>query len=161
MARNKVRFHNNFCSVFSSISYILAAVSLAGNCSSATSFVNMDDFMIIKKFNVTICPPRAPNISEVIWKPHPRGWIKFNCDGAAVSSGLSGCGGIGRNSDDVFLGAYASSLSGANSLTVELYGAILAIEFAFERNWNNIWLETDSTAVVKAFNSPFKVPWQI
>ncbi|XP_058742332.1 uncharacterized protein LOC131614798 [Vicia villosa] len=161
MARNKVRFQNNFCSVFSSISYITAAVSLAGNSSVASSFVNMDDFMIIKKFNVAIRPPRAPNIVEVIWKPPPRGWIKINCDGAVISSGLSGCGGIGRNSDGVFLGAFASSLSGANSLTAELLGAILAIEFAFERNWKNIWLETDSTAVVKAFSSPLKVPWQI
>ncbi|XP_058726803.1 uncharacterized protein LOC131598195 [Vicia villosa] len=134
---------------------------MAGNSSTATSFVNMEDFVIIKRFNVNIRPPRAPNILEVIWKPPPKEWIKINCDGAAISSGLAGCGGIVRNSDGIFLGAFASGLGEANSLTAELYGAILAIEFAFARNWNNIWLETDSTAVVKAFNSPLKVPWHI
>ncbi|XP_058776768.1 uncharacterized protein LOC131651114 [Vicia villosa] len=161
MARNKVRFHNMFCSISSSISYILDDVSLAGNCSSVSSYINMEDFMIIKSFDVSIRPPRAPNILEVIWKPPPNDWFKIYCDGAATLSGLSGCGGIARNSDGVFLGAFASCLDGANSLTAELYGAILAIEFAFVRNWNNIWLETDSTAVVKAFNSPHKVPWQV
>ncbi|XP_058776587.1 pentatricopeptide repeat-containing protein At1g63070, mitochondrial-like [Vicia villosa] len=150
-----------FCSVSSSISYILDAVSLAGNCSSVSSYINMEDFMIIKSFDVSIRPPRAPNILEVFWKPPPNDWFKINCDGAATLSGPSGCGGIARNSDGAFLGAFASYLDGANSLTAELYGAILAIEFAFARNWNNIWLETDSTAVVKAFNSPHKVPWQV
>ncbi|CAJ2638119.1 unnamed protein product [Trifolium pratense] len=37
-----------------------------------------------------------------------------------------------------------------------------AIEIAFEKNWLNIWLETDSSLVVAAFNNPTKpVAWPL
>lgn len=38
---------------------------------------------------------------------------------------------------------------------------MLAIEFARDKGWRRIWLESDSLAVVHAFSPPFKVPWKI
>lgn len=61
----------------------------------------------------------------------------------------------------IFLGAFASFLGVSNSLIAELSGVISAIEFAYDKSWHNIWLETDSTTLVKTFNPPFKVFWKI
>lgn len=38
---------------------------------------------------------------------------------------------------------------------------MLAIKFAHEKNLHNVWLETDSTTVVKPFNPLYSVPWLI
>ncbi|XP_058783723.1 uncharacterized protein LOC131658448 [Vicia villosa] len=162
LTRNKFRFHNAGMNFSAATSYIMDAVSLAGSASSTAKHLNVHDFIILKSFKVSIRPPKAPVIMEVIWKPPPRNWIKINCDGVSSSSpGLSACGGIVRNSDGMFLGAFASSVGISNSLMAELSGAMIAIEFAYENNWNFVWLETDSTMVVKAFKSPFVVPWTI
>ncbi|XP_058759807.1 uncharacterized protein LOC131633112 [Vicia villosa] len=161
LARNRLKFQDAPPSIQSSISSIVDSVALAGGSPTVGSFLNMQDFVMLKNFHVPIRPRKAPNILEVIWKPPPRNWIKINCDGTSSPSGLSACGGIARNSDGNFLGAFADFLGVANSLIAELSGAMMAIEFAYEKNWSNIWLETDSTAVVKAFNSPYTVPWFI
>jgi ribonuclease HI len=36
-----------------------------------------------------------------------------------------------------------------------------AIEIAAAKNWNNIWLESDSTLVVMAFKSSVLIPWAL
>ncbi|XP_058727045.1 uncharacterized protein LOC131598466 [Vicia villosa] len=157
--RNKVRFQNIGFDVSFSISSILDCVSLAAN-NVVASYLNMHDFILLKSFRVLFRPPKAPRIVEVMWQPPPRNWVKINCDEASVSpSGNSACGGIVRNSEGGFLGTYAIRLGLSSSLIVELFGAIFTIEFAHENNWKSLWLETDSMAVVKAFRSPFLVPW--
>jgi len=40
-------------------------------------------------------------------------------------------------------------------------GVMRAIEIAKEKQWLNLWLETDSSLVVYAFKSKNQVPWQI
>jgi hypothetical protein len=67
-ARNQVRFNNKKISWRSSISSITALVSLAGN-NSKTYSLSMSDFTILKKFDITLNPPKAPKIIEVIWIP--------------------------------------------------------------------------------------------
>ncbi|XP_058784835.1 uncharacterized protein LOC131659697 [Vicia villosa] len=141
-AQNMVRFHNNFILFSSSIASILAYVSSVGNAVSIGSHIGMEEFFILKKFQICITPPRAPKIREMLWQLPPRGWFKINCDGAATPIS-SACGGT------------------SNSLIAELSGAMQAIEFAHEKNWRKVWLETDSMAVVKAFNPLFTVPWII
>jgi hypothetical protein len=34
-----------------------------------------------------------------------------------------------------------------------------AIEIAAAKNWNNLWLESDSTLLVMAFKSSVLIPW--
>ncbi|XP_058763321.1 uncharacterized protein LOC131636708 [Vicia villosa] len=72
LARNKIRFHNAKMNFSAATSYIMEVVSLAGSVSSVTKNSNMQDFIILKSFKVTIRPPKAPVIIEVIWKPPPR-----------------------------------------------------------------------------------------
>jgi ribonuclease HI len=40
-------------------------------------------------------------------------------------------------------------------------GVILAIECASQRNWTNIWIESDSVLATLAFKSPSIIPWQL
>lgn len=47
------------------------------------------------------------------------------------------------------------------SYFVELCGAMRAIEYANSKSWNNIWLETDSMLVVRAFMDAREVPWTL
>ncbi|XP_058759058.1 uncharacterized protein LOC131632300 [Vicia villosa] len=156
LARNKIRFQSTKMNFSTATSYIMEAVSLAGSVALATKHLNMHEFTIINSFKVIMRPLKAPNNMEVIWKPPSRNWIKINCDGALSStSGLSACGGIVRNSDEKFMGAFASYLGVSNSFMAKISGAMLSIEFACENNLNFIWLETDSLAMVKAFKSPF------
>jgi len=59
-------------------------------------------------------------------------WIKCNIDGASVGNpGPSSCGGIFRDSDAAFLGAFVYILVNTNSLVAELNGAMFAIELAY------------------------------
>jgi ribonuclease HI len=55
----------------------------------------------------------------------------------------------------------ALGLGIASSLVAEIMGVILAIECAFDRNWNHLWLECDSSLVVLAFKSPSVIPWHL
>ncbi|XP_058746496.1 uncharacterized protein LOC131619414 [Vicia villosa] len=161
LARNMLRFHNVTFLVSKTISAIMELVALVGGCSSVGNPLNMKDFEILKSFKVNIRPPKVPNNIEVIWKSPLRDWVKINCDGAFTSFSNSSCVGIARNHDGNFLGAFASSLEIANSLMAELTSAMMAIELAYEKNWSNLWLETDSTTIIKAFNMPFLVPCTI
>ncbi|XP_058764477.1 uncharacterized protein LOC131637902 [Vicia villosa] len=66
-ARNKARFNDLKLPISSCVSSIKSSVFLAGNAVSHGSHLNMQDFALIKSFKVTIRPPRAPNIKEVLW----------------------------------------------------------------------------------------------
>lgn len=45
-----------------------------------------------------------------------------------------------------------------NSLEAELLGVIHAIKIAWGENWFNLWIENDSTNLVKAFSTkPYSV----
>lgn len=59
------------------------------------------------------------------------------------------------------LGCFASNLGIANALFAEFMGIILAVECAFQKNWLNLWIESDSKLVTLAIKSPQIVPWQI
>lgn len=67
-ARNQVRFNNKKIPWKCSIASIIVFVSLAGNISKTTS-LSMTDFTLLKKFDITLHPPRAPRITEVLWQP--------------------------------------------------------------------------------------------
>lgn len=98
----------------------------------------------------------------MLWHPPIFKWIKCNIDGACKGNpGPSSCGGVFRNSEVDFLGAFACNLRISNSLIAGLQGAMFAIEIAFQKGWTHLWLENDSTLVTLAFQSYKIVPWQI
>ncbi|CAJ2642122.1 unnamed protein product [Trifolium pratense] len=68
-ARNNARFNNKPTHWKAAVNWIQSNVSLVGNKTSCCSYSSITDFIILKKFNVSIHPPKAPVIKEVIWHP--------------------------------------------------------------------------------------------
>jgi len=161
-SRNNARFNSKIIHWRNSISQIISSASLSANMSKLAANSSISEFTILKALNVSINPPESLEIKEVIWHPPIQNWIKCNCDGAAISNpNKAACGGIFRNKDAQFLGCFDEGLGSGNSLFAEMSGAMRAIEFAKEKNWRNVWLETDSMSVVLAFKSQSFVPWQL
>jgi len=74
---------------------------------------------------------------------------------------MATCGGIFRNADANFLGAFSINLGVTTALNSELVAAMVAIEIAKFKHWHNFWLETDSMLVYLAFKSSKIVPWAL
>jgi ribonuclease HI len=157
-ARNKVRFKNEKSCWRSSVSWISANITMVGNFTSKVSNSALRDFITLKRFNVNVHSLKPTTIKEVVWQPPLSNWVKCNTDGASTSSSSS-CGGLFRNSNADFLYGFAENTGIASAFVAELCGAMNAIEIAASKNWNNLWLETDSTLVVLAFKSSSLVPW--
>jgi len=158
--RNQKRFNNKSFSSRSAINLVIAGTSLSGNISNKAASSSIAEFVILKHFDVKINPPKFNIIKEVLWSPPILNWVKCNTDGAA-SSGKAACGGIYRNADSEFLGAFAINIGNTSALNAELIGAMVAIELAHLKQWHNLWLETDSMLVFLAFKSPNIVPWNL
>jgi ribonuclease HI len=105
-------------------------------------------------------PPKAPSIKEVIWTPPIANWVKCNTDGSSTST-ASACAGVFRNANADFIGAFADNVGLHTAFYAELAGALKAIELAFLHHWYNLWVETDSELVVKAFKSSISIPWSL
>jgi hypothetical protein len=111
---------------------------------------SMRDFTILKKFNIDIHPPKTPTVKEVLW-------LKCNTDGASTTDTTT-YGGIFRNHLAYFRGGFAENISKNSAFFAEILGAIRAIEISYQNHWFNLWLETDSELVVKAFNNHALIP---
>jgi ribonuclease HI len=158
--RNQARFHDKIIHWSKAISIVKASVSLSGNMTNLTYYSSMTDFVILKTFRVNIHPHKAPSIKEVLWAPPLSNWIKCNTDGSSTSS-ASACAGIFRNSDSDFIGGFAENVGLQNAFFAELAGVFRAIELADLHHWYNLWIETDSLLVVKAFKSDVNIPWSL
>jgi hypothetical protein len=55
----------------------------------------------------------------------------------------------------------SENLGTVSAFHAELLGAMRAIEIAYQRNWLNFRLESDSMLVVNAFSNSTIVPWQL
>jgi ribonuclease HI len=159
-ARNQQRFSNKKIHWRSSISTVISNTALSGNVTKAVASASIPNFVILKKLNVNLHPPKAPKIIEVLWKPPNLLWTKCNTDGSSTSTS-SACGGIFRNHDSDLLLCFAENTGEGNAFHAELSGAMRAIELAKQYNWNNLWLECDSSLVIKAIKNQSIVPWNL
>ncbi|KAK2638779.1 hypothetical protein Ddye_026574 [Dipteronia dyeriana] len=123
----------------------------------------VDDLLILHWFDIRGCPVRAFVIRSVIWSPLPLGWTKVNTDGAALSSpGVRGCGGVFRNCRAFVNGCFVVPLDHVFMFEAELRAASMTINFAWQNRWHRIWLESDSSYVIRMFYSRSEqVPWRI
>ncbi|KAL4347887.1 hypothetical protein GQ457_17G013650 [Hibiscus cannabinus] len=84
----------------------------------------------------------------------PEGFVKINTDGAFnQSTHEAGIGVIARNSTGEVLGGFAqhSGIS-IDALHTEFLAVVAGIQFAREKDWRDVHIETDSTIVVNKFN---------
>jgi ribonuclease HI len=155
LARNQVRYNNKLISWRNAISIIIACTTLSGNKTLKASSNSMSDFTFLKIFRIDIHHPRIPVIKEVIWQPPSVNWIKCNTDGASCGNpGIAACGGVFRDHHANFVYAFAEPLGVETAYFAELCGVLKAIEIAYEKNWANLWVESDSSQVVAAFKNP-------
>jgi ribonuclease HI len=159
-ARNQSRFQDKNINWKSSIAAVISNSALAGNLSKSVASPSISNFVILKKFNVNLHPPRAPRIIEIIWQPPSPGWTKCNTDGS-TNGNSSSCGGIFRDGNSNLLICFGESTGIGNSIHAEISGAMRAIELAKTHHWTNLWLEVDSELVVKAFKNHSLVPWHL
>jgi len=94
----------------------------------------MTDFILLKKFDITFHPPKAPKILEMIWHPLVDPWIKCNTDGCSNCTSSS-CGGLFRNASADLLLCFAKNIGEGNAFLAELMGAMRAIDIAHQNGW--------------------------
>ncbi|GAU31405.1 hypothetical protein TSUD_370540 [Trifolium subterraneum] len=161
--RNQARFHDNLISWDSAIALIIASTSITGNHTSNSSSNSLRDFSVWKCFKVEIHPSKPVVLKEICWQPPVLNWLKCNIDGASIGNpGLASCAGVFRDASADFVLGFAEPLGVATSFFAELCGAMRAIEIAYHNHWQNIWVETDSTLVITAFQKQNHiVPWSL
>ena len=161
-SRNQARFQNKIIHWKAAINLIISGTALSGNNTHKTSAADITEFVILKALKIKIRPPRAPTIKEVIWHPPIMNWLKVNTDGAVTKNPpKAACGGIFRSSEGFSRGSFAQNLTTDSAFIAEIHGAMLAIEIAHIKNWNNIWLETDSMLLLLAFKNHPMIPWAL
>lgn len=83
----------------------------------------------------------------------------MNIDGASKSSTLlSGCGGVYRDHNSTFMGAFVLHIGPQATLVAELRACIQAVTIIVEKHWSKLWIETDSKLVLQAFHIKSIVP---
>ncbi|XP_019427114.1 PREDICTED: uncharacterized protein LOC109335437 [Lupinus angustifolius] len=161
--RNQSRFKANTITEAQAISKIKLATTLSGNQSTRCAFKSLKEFQILKILNISINYSKDPSIIEVIWFPPFYYWTKINSDGAAKGAPRhSGGGGtIYRDHNGDMLWCFSIYFGIHDALYAELNLAIMALEYANDRGWTNIWLECDSITVVNIFNGKIKPRWKL
>ncbi|XP_042474833.1 uncharacterized protein LOC122056933 [Macadamia integrifolia] len=87
------------------------------------------------------------------------GWWKLNCDGSSLGNlGNAGASGFVRDSNYQIVSIYSSFLGIALSFQAEFQALIERIERAREMNFESLWIECDSGAVVLMVQRGL-VPW--
>ncbi|XP_024640682.1 uncharacterized protein [Medicago truncatula] len=128
---------------------------MSGNLSVGNSVVS--DAAVLDTFAISPHNRRIRDLIWVTWKAPSAPWVKVNTNGSVVDS-LGACGGLFRDHSGAFLGAYASNIGATSLFFAEVYGFILAIEYAASNGWSNIWLESDSTSALAVFKNSSLVP---
>jgi len=119
-------------------------IATSGLLSRRYRAVSMDDFRILKKKKIPICPPPAPKILEINWFPPSEDCIKCNTDrNSPGNPGHSSCSGIVRDNISNFLGGFSTYIGVDSALAAEILIVIFALEPAERDGRNNFWLESD------------------
>lgn len=122
-----------------SITRILVQTMFAGNNTRNLSYISIADFVLLKVFDIKICPPRAPNIIEVLWSPSNQGWFKCNYDGVyCPTTKVSGCGCIFRNDNGDFQLAYVEKLLSGSLIYAKLSIVLKTINIATCHGWHKL-----------------------
>lgn len=160
--RNRRYFSDKESQMYQLIGTVTAEVK----CSAAMMFgarnTSSFDLRIGALFQLAPRPSRQISSSPVFWILPHRGCRKINVDGSALGS--PSCGAIGvavRDWEGTFLAGFVLNIGHSSAFVAELCTAMFAIEKAVELNWSDIWIETDSLMVVKAFAQHIAVPWTL
>ncbi|KAK2646168.1 hypothetical protein Ddye_021363, partial [Dipteronia dyeriana] len=172
LACNQWIFKSKAIDFRSALSLVWRAVSDANRLEIGCMRNCIDDLLILCRFDLRGRPARAPIIRSVIWSPLAPDWTKVNTDGAALSSpGVGGCGGVFHNCRAFVKGCFDVYLDHVFVFLLimcflcfeaEFLVASMAIYFARQNGWHQIWFESDSSYVVQLLSSHSdQVLWRI
>ena len=155
LARNSMHFSSTVPSLHAVQLRVQAATSMSGNLSVGKCVAS--DTALLDAFSISPHNRQFRDIILVSWKAPSAPWFKVNTDGSVVGSS-GACGGLFRDHSGAFLGAYACNIGNSSVFFAEVYGYILAMEYAANHGWRNIWLESDSTSALAVFKNTSLVP---
>jgi hypothetical protein len=129
----------------------------------APGLSNIAENEILHKLQLAHRLTTATSTKLVLWKSPIFGWMKANTNGS-VTNVSAACGGLFRDHTARFSGCFAQRLSANHGLSVihtEIMALIIAIEIAHSKNWNFLWLESDSKTALLAFDNIDIVLWDL
>ncbi|XP_020597552.1 uncharacterized protein LOC110037288 [Phalaenopsis equestris] len=128
----------------------------------------------ISYLNKMIKYRRFPNISKsyslgqpdkkyahrFFWKPPDHQTVKVNTDGSFNKAG-AGVGGVYRNQLGQCLLCFHIPIEATDAVETELMAVYWALKIAIMASWKNLWVEVDSTAVIKILREEELTPWHL
>ncbi|XP_057808521.1 uncharacterized protein LOC131022999 [Salvia miltiorrhiza] len=121
-----------------------------------------EDLSILKKIGIKGRAAIPPDFINVYWWPPSNHWIKVNTDGSALGApGKIAAGGVFRDNHSTVRGCFHKKRGIGYAFEAELLAVITAIQYANDRNWFYLWLESDSTYIVRLIQDrSLLVPWR-
>lgn len=99
---------------------------------------------------------------HVSWLPPDIGMLKCNVDGASKGNpGISGVGGVIRDSNKKFLGYFALGIGFGWAYEAEVKEILQGLLFCQQFLFRNVILESDSTTAIGWVASRDKRPWKL
>ncbi|EOY19326.1 Uncharacterized protein TCM_044395 [Theobroma cacao] len=113
---------------------------------------------------VSIAPKQKPAREKSMWEAPSLGWVKFDVDGASTRNpNQTGIEGIVRNYKGDILLRFSKSMGVCDANCAE----IMAVREAFilftkilRQTHLNLWIESDSTNVIRWLKDLLKTPWR-
>ncbi|PNX56332.1 hypothetical protein L195_g049828, partial [Trifolium pratense] len=105
----------------------------------------------------------APTVTLVLWKARLIRWLKENIEEYVMGSQptTTAWGGLFRDHISNSCGPSAKNFGRVSVLYVQIFAIIMAMEIASRRGGNYLWIESDSTTSLSAFELPNIIPWYL
>lgn len=104
-------------------------------------------------------------VVNVSWQAPPMGWLKCNVDGSSQDKGCrAACAGVFRDPIGEWQGAFMRNLGSSNTLLMELWGILSALELAWDRGFRRLIIECDSAVAVQLISKeclPCHLQWRM
>ncbi|XP_042505477.1 uncharacterized protein LOC122082041 [Macadamia integrifolia] len=107
------------------------------------------DLLCCRKLGLHAVPGDPPSILEVIWCKPPLTWSKINIDGSSMGNpGRAGGGGVIRDSNGKVIFSFKHFFGISTNYYAEFMSFLHGIRHAMGQRITNLWIESDSVAVV-------------
>ncbi|XP_058775278.1 uncharacterized protein LOC131649534 [Vicia villosa] len=112
--------------------------------------VIMEKFLQYKKamVNKNMIMERYHTVKLVHWCTPKHGFVKLNIDGAHDHNGLSGSGGIIRDSHGTWIGGFSNCIGSCSPLMAELWSVYLGIKLVLDLGYLKVEVESDAIRAV-------------
>ncbi|XP_042495183.1 uncharacterized protein LOC122074441 [Macadamia integrifolia] len=117
------------------------------------------DLLYYRKLGLHAAPGDPPSILEIIWCKPPLAWQKINIDGSSMGNPRrAGGGGVICDSNGKVIFSFKHFLGISTNYYAEFMRFLHGIRHAMGQRITNLWIETDSVAVVTAVQGK-SLPW--